>query len=255
MFAGCMPCEESCSLCNDKVTAVCKEDPCGEKCEAYICCTQGWSDSSGCADMAELADEVTVQCGTVWTCEAPDLTCSDLPDMCVAKGSFGRDIESVDQGTCRKIDLRGGGDFDKEYMLKGALDGELVFWSYDDEVLNPFVLQSVIMDICAADVDTSLTYGGVNMESIFVSSNSGTLTWGDGTQVISSGWSGDDCTRHVWYFKDMSGATEYVYMAVDPSEHPRYITSDWVKIPSAGEIRQIELELSCAEQSTDRSDD
>lgn len=252
-----MPCEESCNLCNNKVIALCEEDPCGEKCEAYICCTQGWSDNAGCDEMVELADEITLQCGTLWTCEAPDLSCSDLPEMCVAKGDFGRNIESVDHGTCPKIDLQGGGDFDNRYVLKGALDGELVFWSYRDDVLKPYVLQSVSMNICAAHVETSLTYGGVNMESIFASSRSGTLAWGNGPGEISSDGTGSmgGCTRHVWYFKDMSGAAEYVYIAVDPSEHPRNITSDWIKVPSAGEIMQAELELSCAEQSTDSYND
>lgn len=247
-----MPCEEACTLCNDKVTTVCEADPCGDKCEAYICCSQRWTETSGCEDMAGLATEISDECGTVWTCESPDLSCSDSPEICVASGTFGDDIEAVDMGTCSTVSLLGGGDFDMAYVLKGAIGGELVFWSHDGVTTHSFVLQSVTMDICAADIDTSLMYGGVNLEQIFVSSNSGVLAWVDGLEVSGSDGTGGEggCTRHIWYFKDMSETLAYVYIAVDPSTHPRYITSDWVKVPSTGEITKVDMQLACVDQGT-----
>ena len=56
------------------------------------------------------------------------------------------------------------------------------------------------------------------------------------------------CTRHIWYFRDMSETLAYVYIAVDPSTHPRYITSDWVKVPSTGNIMKVDLQLACVDQ-------
>lgn len=257
MFSGCMPCVESCRLCTARVLEVCSHDPCGAECQAFICCAQRWSDTSDCEDalfpaVAEVADKVSDMCRTVLTCETPDLTCSESSDMCTADGSFGRDIKPVEDGTCPKITLHGAGNFDMEYVLKGTHDGQLVFWSYRDGTTSSYVLQSVVIDICAADVDTTITYGKGNMEKIFSDSKSGILAWQGGLQVnASSGRGGEGgCTRHIWYFQDMSRASDHTFVAVDPCGHPRYITSDWVEISSAGGVSLSELELSCGEQST-----
>ncbi|CAM9522860.1 unnamed protein product [Sphacelaria rigidula] len=48
----------------------------------------------------------------------------------------------------------------------------------------------------------------------------------------------------------MSETLAYVYIAVDPSTHPRYITSDWVKVPSTGEITKVDMQLACVDQGT-----
>lgn len=247
---GCMPCEESCHLCTDKIARVCNEDPCGEACQAYICCTTRWGDHAECEDalfpaMAQLAEDVTSHCGTVWTCDAPDLTCSESPEMCVATGSFGRRLQLVEPGACPTIHMRGAGGFDTDYALAGSLNGELVFKAASSEK-SSYVLKSALFNSCE-NTDTSLSFGGANIDTIVSHSSSGYLAWDDGTPVESgNGIGGIGCTRHIWSLQDTTGGISYVYLTVDPTEHPGYITSDWVKLSATGHISSSELDMSCS---------
>lgn len=196
-------------------------------------------------EIAQLADSVAVECGTVWTCDPQDLTCSESPEMCVASGSFTQHIDHVSRGTCPVIAVHGAGVFDMEYTLAGSVNGELIFKGVHS-TRNSFVLQSVTVDICTP-IDMSLSFGGMNIDPIIGHSASGYLLWEDTSQVDtlhSPNQAG--CKRHLWSLQDTTGSIRYMFITVDPSEHPRYISSEWVEVWSTGEILQSELELSCS---------
>lgn len=277
-----MPCRESCLLCAEKIKAVCHADACGEECQAYICCTAEWSDHSGCEDsmfpaIAQLADDVTTRCGTVWTCDAPDMSCSESAEICLASGSFGRQLEVVERGSCPVVRVHGASAFDTTYTLVGSLDHELVFKAVGSTECS-FVLHSFIINVCD-DTDEPLLLGSEATDTFIIRrSASGRLDydddptqadtghepnrtgsyWGNGRQgsrhaelgsarraQTVSKISGAACKRHVWSLEDTTGRVSYRFVTVDPCRHPRYIKAEWVKIDPDGEASPSNVEVSC----------
>lgn len=248
-----MPCEGSgsCEVCTDMIKEICEEDACGEECQAYVCCSVGWGEYSGCTEtmplaMAELASYISERCSLMFTCETADLKCSDNARTCSAKGSFSRHLQEVAHDTCPAVTVNGAGVFDATYTMSSTtLDAQHIFKAAGAKK-GSFVLQSVIVDACASyDRLSSISKG--NTDIIIARSTTGRLTWDDGVGAAPNAeHAGVGCHRHVWLLQDSTGTQSTTYITVDPSDHPRYITADWVKAPRAGEMTLSEFTLSCA---------
>lgn len=281
MDSGCMPCEETCDLCLEKIMDICEEDACGAECEAYICCTIEWSERSNCEEvmfpaLAQVADDVARRCGTVWTCDPAESMCSESPDTCVASGIASIDhqhLTSSIQGICSTVTIVGAGSLDADYMLTASLNDEVVFSAINSSE-TPSVLQSTTVNICEDNEDV-ITVGVAefystlisrspsvslvsdegtlfkrseregDVSSLFIDSVSSTETSGGG-----EGWSGTECQQHVWYLHDRSESINYSYITVDPSEDPQHISAKWVKVEPTGGITPSNLTLSCSSEST-----
>lgn len=248
-----MPCEGSgsCEVCIDMIKEICEAEPCGEECQAFVCCSVGWGEYSGCTDtmplaMAELASYISEQCSLMFTCETAELQCSDNARTCSARGSFSRHLQEVAQDTCPTVTVNGAGVFDTAYTMSGALDTQQILRATGTKK-GAFVLQSLMFDACAKHDSLSSISAG-NTDIIIARSTTGSLTWDDGMgSAPHAEHAGIGCNRHVWLLQDSTGAQSTTYITVDPSEHPRYIASDWVKVHPAGEMTRSELTLSCAD--------
>ena len=100
-----MPCEGdgSCDTCFDSITEICERDPCGQECQAYVCCSMQWDENSGCMDkmlsaVAELVDRINEQCSIMFSsssCETADVECSDNARTCSANVTVSRRLEKL----------------------------------------------------------------------------------------------------------------------------------------------------------------
>lgn len=250
-----MPCEGvgSCDTCTEKIRDTCKTDPCGEECQAYVCCGVQWGDYSGCADtmpsvMGELESFINEQCGVLFTCETADITCSDNARTCSATGTVSRRLQEVAQENCATVSVDGAGDFDMVYASSGTLESEVTFMAVDASH-GTYALRSVAIDACTG-MDSLPFIDAASMDMIVAHSSTGRLAWDDGTEAHPHAVNtGVGCARHVWLLQDTTGSQSYAYATVDPSEHPRYIASDWVKVYSSGAMTRSELTLFCIQSN------
>lgn len=251
---GCMPCEGqgSCDTCEIKIKDLCREDPCGEECQAYVCCAASWSEYSGCVEsmsaaVVELTDFISAQCSVDFTCEMTNPTCSDNARTCTASVGDTRRLQEVAQTTCAVISVGGAGSFDADYASTGPLNSELVFKAIGARHAA-YSLRSVSIDVCTGS-DALPYLDAANFDILVARSTTGRLAWNDGTELRPHALNaGVGCARHVWVLQDTAGSHSHAFFAVDPSEHPRYITSDWVKVRLGGEMTRSDLALSCALQ-------
>lgn len=250
-----MPCEGkgSCDSCVHQIEQLCTNDPCGEKCQAYVCCSTQWSEYSGCVEkmpaaMAELANYISEECHLMFSCETADLMCSDNARTCSASGTTSRHLQEVTHDACGVLSVSGAGGFDKKYSSIGALGNEIVFKAARGKH-GAFALQSFAVDACKGW--ESLPVSDANMEEIVARSTTGRLAFDDGTEPHPHPFNaGAGCARHLWLLYDTLDTKHDVYATVDPSEHPQYITADWVKIPAVGAMARKELQTSCREESS-----
>lgn len=256
MVDGCMPCEGegSCDSCVTKINNICdKEHICDEKCHAHVCCSMQWVQYSGCQqtmslEMAELAERITNECPSHFVdCETINPTCSDTARTCAAAVTVvSRRVQEVAHSRCRLLNVAGAGVFDQKYTSAGAFGSELIFKAVDGA--EQFVLQSITLDACAG-LDKLAFINAASAGVIVARSSSGSLAWDDGTEpdphVMNTGVG---CSRHVWFLRDTNGKKDHVFVTVDESEHPQFISSDWVKVDSEGIMTRIDLTMSCTKE-------
>lgn len=258
MVDGCMPCEGqgSCDSCVTTINKICEGDHiCDEECHAYVCCSMQWAQYSGCQqtmslEMAELADKITDECPSHFVdCETINPTCSDNARTCAASSTVvSRRVQEVAHKRCRLMNVVGAGVFDQKYTSAGAFGSELIFRAVDGD--EHFVLQSITLDACAgAGLDKLAFIDAASSDIIVARSSSGSLAWDDGTEphpyAINTGVG---CSRHVWFLRDTSGKQDHVFVTVDESEHPQFISSDWVKVRSGGTMSRTDLTMSCTKE-------
>lgn len=254
MVDGCMPCEGegSCEECISRIVDRCHSEPCDPECQAYVCCSVQWGEYSGCEQTmhyqtAELAEYISEKCSTFFTCETLNPTCSDNARTCWAKSNnVDRRVQEQTHKRCRVLKLTGAGMFNMKYTARGGIGGELVFRSFGNA--KHFALQSVAIDACI-DMDKFSFISARSADIIVARSSTGSLAWDDGTEphphVMNTGVG---CPRHVWLLHDTAGTQDHVFVTVDESEHPHFISSDWVRVDSDGKITRTDLNLSCAKE-------
>ncbi|CAM9705042.1 unnamed protein product [Scytosiphon promiscuus] len=256
MVDGCMPCEGegSCDSCISNIKQICKEEPCEPECQAYVCCSVRWGEYSGCEEtmhheMAELAEKVSDHCKTLLTCDDISLTCSDNARTCAARStSTNRRMQEETYGRCRTLSVTGAGKFNSKYASTGSFGDELIFRTVG---ARHHALQSVAIDACTG-MDHIPFIDATSAGIIVARSGSGFLAWDDGTDphphVTNTGVG---CPRHMWFLHDTTRAHENVVVTVDRSEHPQFISSDWVNVGADGKITRIDLDLSCVKGKQD----
>lgn len=256
MVDGCMPCEGegSCDSCITNIKQICKDKPCEPECQAYVCCSVQWGEYSGCEEtmhheMAELAEKVSDHCKTLLTCEDLSLSCSDNARTCAARSTrTNRRLQEETFGRCRMLKVTGAGKFNSKYESTESFGDELIFRAVG---AKRHALQSVAIDTCTG-MDKIPFIDAVSADVIVARSGSGFLTWDDGTEphphVTNTGVG---CPRHIWFLHDTEGKQESVLVTVDQSEHPKFISSDWVKVSADGKISRTDLDLSCTKEKRD----
>ena len=262
MVDGCMPCEGkgSCDECVNiiKDTKCNDENICTPECHAFVCCSVQWAEYSGCEqntmnlEMGEIQERIVEECGLPYfMCDGINPTCSDTARACTAEATntVRRRLQEETHERCRLLNVAGAGIFDVRYTSAGTFGNELIFRAVDDD--KHFVLQSIAVDACAG-LEKLAFINAKSAEIIVGRSSSGSLAWDDGTDlnphVLNTGVG---CPRHVWFLQDMHDTAEkqgHVYVTVDESEHPQYISSDWVKVDSEGNMARIDLTLSCMKE-------
>lgn len=251
MVDGCMPCEGegSCDSCITKIKQICEERPCEPECQAYVCCSVRWGEYSGCEEMmhhemAELAEEVSDHCKMLLTCEDISLTCSDNARTCAARSTTtsSRRMQEETYGRCRTLSMTGAGKFNSKYTSTGSFGDELIFRAVG---AKHHALQSIAIDACVG-MDKVPFIDAVSADIIVARSGSGFLAWDDGTEphphVTNTGVG---CPRHLWFLHDTTGKEKIVLVTVDQSEHPQFISSDWVSVNPNGKIVRTDVDLSC----------
>lgn len=255
MVDGCMPCEGkgSCESCITDIIEMCTHNPCEADCQAHVCCSVQWGEYSGCEEtmhyeMAELAEYISDRCSTFFTCETINPTCSDNARTCTATSddAVGRRVQEVTHKRCRVLKVTGAGIFNKKYTAAGVFGNELIFRAFGDA--KHFALQSVAIDACTG-LDKFPAINAASAEIIVARSSTGSLAWDDGTEphphVMNTGVG---CPRHVWFLQDTAGTQDHVFVTVDQSEHPHFISSDWVRVDSDGKMTRTDLNLSCTKE-------
>lgn len=257
MVDGCMPCEgkDSCDSCVTTINNICEnEHICDEECHAFVCCSMQWVQYSGCQqtmslEMAELAERITNECPSHFVdCETINPECSDTARTCTAKSApvVSRRVQEVAHERCRLLNVAGAGVFDQTYTSAGAFGSELIFRAGDDA--EQFVLQSIILDACTG-LDKLAFINAGSADIIVARSYSGSLAWDDGTEPHPYSMNtGVGCSRHVWFLRDKNGMQDHVFVTVDESEHPQFISSDWVKVNSDGQMARTDLTMSCIKE-------
>ena len=255
MIDGCMPCEgkDSCDSCVTTVSNICNKDICDEECHAYLCCSMQLVQSSVCQqtmslEIARLAEKITEECPSHFvSCETMNPTCSDTARTCTATSTVvSRRVQEVAHKRCRLLNVAGAGVFDQKFTSAGAFGSELIFRAIDDA--EHFVLQSITLDACAG-LDKLAFIDAASADIIVARSSSGSLAWDDGTEPHPYAMNaGVGCSRHVWFLRDTSGKQDHVFVTVDESEHPQFISSDWVKVGSDGKMARTDLTMSCTKE-------
>lgn len=253
MVDGCMPCdgEGSCNSCITKIKKMCDQNPCEPECQAYVCCSVQWGEYSGCEEtmhheMAEIAAKISDRCNLLFTCDAINPTCSTNARRCVAEPTaVSKDVQQAAHERCRELAITGAGIFDTTYSSAESFSNEILFMAVDGQ---QFALQSVEIDACT-DLDKLPFIIEASADVIVARSSTGYLAWDDGTDphphVANTGVG---CPRHVWILQDTRGNQNHVFITVDLSEHPQFISSDWVKVDSEGKMSRTDLNLSCTKQ-------
>lgn len=251
MVDGCMPCEGegSCETCIASIVKMCHSEPCQPECQAYVCCSVQWGEHSGCEEtmhyqMAELAEYISDKCSTFFTCETLNPKCSENARTCLATSdNVARRAQERMHKRCRVLKVTGAGIFNKKYTAGGVFGEELIFRTFGST--KHFALQSVGIDACK-DMDKFSFISAESAEIIVARSSTGSLAWDDGTEphphVLNTGVG---CPRHVWFLYDTEGAQDHAFVTVDESEHPHFISSDWVRVKSDGKMTRTDLNLSC----------
>lgn len=256
MVDGCMPCEGtgSCDSCMTTINKICEDEHmCDEECHAYVCCSMQWVQYSGCqqtmtSEIGELADRIAKECPSHFMdCETINPTCSDTARTCAATSTVvSRRVQEVAHKRCRLMNVAGAGVFDQKYTSAGAFGSELIFRAVDGA--ENFVLQSITLDACAG-LDKLAFINAASADIIVARSSSGSLAWDDGTEphpyVMNTGVG---CARHVWFLRDTAGKQDHVFVTVDESEHPQFISSDWVKVGSDGKMTRTDLTMFCTKE-------
>lgn len=255
MVDGCMPCEGmgSCDSCVTNINKICdKEHICDEDCHAFVCCSMQWAQYSGCQqtmtlEMAGLAERITNECPSHFVdCETIKPECSDTARDCKASiPAVSRRVQEVAHKRCRLMSVAGAGAFDQKYTSAGAFGSELIFSAVGAE---HFVLQSISLDACTG-LDKLAFIDAASADIIVARSSSGSLAWDDGTEPHPYAMNaGIGCSRHVWFLRDTNGQQDHVFVTVDESEHPQFISSDWVKVGADGEVARTDLTMSCIKE-------
>ncbi|CAM9919718.1 unnamed protein product [Ectocarpus sp. 8 AP-2014] len=253
MVDGCMPCdgEGSCNSCITKIKNMCDQNPCEPECQAYVCCSVQWGEYSGCEEtmhheMAEVAAKISDRCNLLFTCDAINPTCSTNARRCVAEPTaVSKDVQQAAHERCRELAVTGAGIFDTTYSSAESFSNEILFMAVDGQ---QFALQSVEIDACTV-LDKLPFIIEASADVIVARSSTGYLAWDDGTDphphVANTGVG---CPRHVWILQDTTGNQNHVFITVDLSEHPQFISSDWVKVDSEGKMSRTDLTLSCTKK-------
>lgn len=254
MVDGCMPCkgEGSCDACISTIVDMCSSEPCQPECHAYVCCSVQWGEYSGCEEtmhnkMAEIAADISERCNTLFTCDTINPTCSDNARTCSAESNnnVDRRLQERTHKRCRVMKIRGAGIFDMQYTSRGVFSDKMIFRSLG---AKNFVLQSAAINACT-DMDKFSFISAESAETIVARSSTGSLAWDDGTEphphVMNTGVG---CARHVWLLHDAAGTQDHVFVTVDESEHPHFISSDWVRVDLDGKMTRIDLDLSCVKK-------
>lgn len=259
MVEGCRPCggQGTCSYCKNKIHHMCKESPCSVECQAYLCCAAGWSDYDGCdQEMSVITDALAnlaaKTCTVSFMCDSIGWSCSPTAGECLATDTTSRRLQKKGRESCSVVTVENAGSFDTEYASTQTSDNRHIFMAVGPRH-STFALQYIAFDACSG-ADTLPSVSAPIMNTIVARSSSGSLIMDDGTEPHPHALNtGVGCARHVWLLHDTSGKESYAYVTVDQTQHPRFITSDWVQVLSSGGMHRVDLQLHCTSEKGHKS--